>query len=99
MTGWTMGPEKVGTMDIIEKLKEKQGEKSQTEFAAELGITQSYLSKIYAGERRITLDMAKRIQVRFPELALDLAAFLLAPNRPPGPTLRHVGLAQEDKIA
>lgn len=62
---------------LIEKLKVLQGRKTQEEFAAELGISQSQLSRIYQGDRRVGIKLARRIRQRYPELAFDLAAFLL----------------------
>lgn len=37
--------------DVIELLQRKQGDKTQVEFAAEIGISPSYLSEIYRGTR------------------------------------------------
>ena len=64
-------------MVLIEKLKELQGDKSQQQFARELGINQSALSRIYSGDRRIGVRVARKIRKRYPDLAFDVAAFLL----------------------
>jgi transcriptional regulator with XRE-family HTH domain len=39
------------TDDIIVELKSKQGVRTQTEFAEEIGITQGFLNKVYSGVR------------------------------------------------
>jgi len=72
-------------MSLIESLKEKQGDKTQVEFARELGISQSVLSRIYRSERRIGRRVAAKIAERFPLMAFDLAGFLLAPDMTTGP--------------
>ncbi len=69
-------------MRLIEKLQERQGNKTQAEFAAELGITQAALSRIYSEDRSIGIKVAKRISKRFPDLAFEVAAFLLADDIP-----------------
>lgn len=68
-------------MGLIEKLQERQGKKSQAVFAAELGISQPQLSRIYTEGRRgrqITRSVGKRILRRYPDLQLDVAQYLLA---------------------
>lgn len=69
-------------MSLVEKLKQLQGTKTQSEFATELGIDQSTLSRIYSGERRIGLEAARQIKNRFPDLSFEIAAFLLAGDMP-----------------
>ena len=54
---------------LVGILKEKQGEQTQAEFAAKLGIRQSALSMIYAGQRNIGIHSARKIAARFPDLA------------------------------
>jgi len=62
---------------LIKKLKELQAEKSQDEFAAELGISQSALSMIYSGDRSIGIQVARKITKRYPWLQLAVSSFLL----------------------
>lgn len=69
-------------MTLVDKLKERQGEKSQMEFATELRISQGTLSRIYSGDRNIGTRAARKIRQRFPDLAFDLAAFLFADDIP-----------------
>lgn len=64
-------------MSLVDRLKERQGDKTQMQFATELGITQSALSRIYSKDRRIGPRVAGRIRARFPELSFEIAAFLL----------------------
>lgn len=75
-----------GRLNLIDKLKERQGDKSQMEFAAEIGISQGALSRIYSGDRTIGTKAARKIRQRFPELAFDLASFLLADDMPAAQT-------------
>jgi transcriptional regulator with XRE-family HTH domain len=67
-------------MNLIDRLKERQGDKTQAEFASYLGISQSALSRIYSGERTIGQGVARKIKRRYPDLAFALAAFLLDEN-------------------
>ncbi|MFA6046661.1 MAG: helix-turn-helix transcriptional regulator [Phycisphaerales bacterium] len=69
-------------MSLVEKLQHLQGERNQDEFAAHLGISQGTLSRIYAGKRQLGQDVAAKIARRHPELAFDLAAFLLTTDIP-----------------
>lgn len=64
-------------MDLIDKLKKLQGDKSQQEFASDLGIDQSVLSRLYSGEIGVGKKTAKAICEKHPELREDVAAFLL----------------------
>lgn len=43
--------------DVIEELKSRQGLRTQTEFAGELGMTQGNLANIYSGSRKPTEKM------------------------------------------
>lgn len=70
-------------MDLVEELKRRQGDKTQMEFAAEIGINQGNLSRIYSGDRRIGARVARKLKKRFPDLTLELAAFLLASDMTP----------------
>lgn len=38
--------------DVIEELKSRQGLRTQTEFAGELGMTQGHLALVYGGKRK-----------------------------------------------
>jgi DNA-binding transcriptional regulator YiaG len=38
--------------DVIEELKSRQGVRTQTEFAGELGMTQGHLALVYSGKRK-----------------------------------------------
>ena len=53
---------------LVEALKERQGDRSQSDFAAEIGIQQGSLSKLYLGYRSVGPEMAAKIIQRFPEL-------------------------------
>ncbi len=67
---------------MIEKLKALQGEKPQAMFAAELGIAQSTLSRLYNGDQDLGADVGKKIAAKFPKLKGDVAAFLLGDDAP-----------------
>jgi transcriptional regulator with XRE-family HTH domain len=54
---------------LVEKLKEKQGDRTQAELASDLGITQIMLSRLYSGQREIGLDTLRKIASRYPDLA------------------------------
>lgn len=56
---------------MIYKLKELQALYgwSQNRMAQELGVDESYLSLLYRGKRRLTLETKQKIVRRFPELA------------------------------
>lgn len=69
-------------MRLIESLRSRQGERSQQEFATELGVAQGTVSKIYSGYRGIGPDVARKIVRRYPELAFEVAAFLLGSDMP-----------------
>ncbi len=79
-------------MDLVRRLKDLQGDKTQTEFANELGVSQSNLSRIYSGDRSIGVDVARKIRMRFPELALEVASFLLYADIPE----RDTAMPKED---
>lgn len=64
---------------LVEKLKEKQGDRTQAELASDLGITQIMLSRLYSGEREIGLDTLRKIASRYPDLAF---LFLATDMRP-----------------
>jgi transcriptional regulator with XRE-family HTH domain len=71
---------------MVGRLRKLQGNKNQREFASELGLSQSQLSRLYTGERGIGLRTAQLIVQRYPELALDMATFLLSKNRTDRPS-------------
>lgn len=75
-------------MTLVDELRKRQGTKTQIEFAAELGINQGMLSRIYSGDRNIGARIAKRIKNRFPELAFEIAAFLLTDNMTQGQAVK-----------
>lgn len=55
-------------MSFIEKLKEKQGKRSQLDFAADLHIDQSILSRLLRGERRKSWRILANIFAKYPSL-------------------------------
>lgn len=55
---------------LVERLREKQGDRTQSAMAKELGITQSMLSRLYRGEREIGIDLLLKVAVRYPDIAL-----------------------------
>lgn len=68
-------------MDEIEYLKRLQGDMTQVQFAALLGISQPFISMIYRGERRLGLASLQKLIGAFPdERANILRVFLFAPD-------------------
>lgn len=67
-------------MDLVAKLKELQGDKTQEQFAAELGVTQAALSLIYSRKKNIGIEVARKIVTRYPHLRMDVVSFLLGEN-------------------
>jgi len=68
---------------LIDELKARQGERSQLDFAEnELGISQSHLSRIYSGDKKIGLESLRKIVRRYPELRNEVIAFLLGDDMP-----------------
>jgi DNA-binding transcriptional regulator YiaG len=49
--------------DVIEELKSRQGLRTQTEFAGELGMTQGHLALVYGGKRKPTEKMLELLKV------------------------------------
>lgn len=54
-------------MDPIELLKSFQGPLTQEEYAEKLGISQSYLSSIYNGQRKISYSVLVALVHAFPK--------------------------------
>jgi hypothetical protein len=51
-----MSPNILLTRDkLIERMRKRQGKRTQNAFAAELGISEPFLSDIYAGAQRLYL--------------------------------------------
>lgn len=69
-------------MTVTEWLAGIQGDKSQAEFAKEIAISQSYISRIYRGERNFGPKLARKLKAAYPHLALEIAAFLLPTDIP-----------------
>lgn len=63
---------------LVEALRERQGDQSQVEFAAALGVSQTLISLLYSGEYRIGRSAAGKILARYPELRNLVADVLLA---------------------
>ena len=69
-------------MDLIEALRAKQGGMSQAEFARRLGVSESSLSYVYAGKRRIGEDMARQIGKVFPDLFWLATGYIMSKGEP-----------------
>lgn len=71
-------------MDLKDRLLQRQGNKTQVEFARDLGMTQSTLSMFYSGERRLGPLSARRIARIYPDLEPAVVDYLLSdPEREP----------------
>ncbi len=58
-------------MTIADVLRKYQGQRTQTEYAELLGITQGYLSLIYSGARNPGIDVQRGFLRAFPHAALE----------------------------
>lgn len=63
--------------ELVAALKEKQGRRTQIEFAAELGVGNTYLSGVYRGHKTIGLPLSRRIVALYPELEPLVTAHIL----------------------
>jgi plasmid maintenance system antidote protein VapI len=73
-------------MHEIALLRELQGERSQSEFAEMLGISQPMLSMVYQGTRRLGRDTIVRLMELFPAqrdviIGVFLASDEMCPSR------------------
>ncbi|MHB1131690.1 MAG: helix-turn-helix domain-containing protein [Chloroflexota bacterium] len=59
---------------LVQSLKSLQGTMSQKAFAAKLGIRQSTLSRIYAGKRKMGIDVITKVISVYPEFAMAVGA-------------------------
>ncbi len=75
-------------MSIVDALRQAMGEKTEEEFAAELGIPQPTLNRILNRKRNIGFDVARKMRAsikgRYPEIDRELAGFLLGGDIPLG---------------
>jgi len=56
------------TADVLARLIELQGKRTDGDFASTLGVTRSHWGHIRAGRRRLTYALTKRALRIFPEL-------------------------------
>lgn len=64
-------------MDLVNVLKEKQGDMSLTQFARELGLrSHATISMIYRGQRQPGLEVLRGLARAFPETHRDILSFL-----------------------
>lgn len=54
---------------LVARLKERQGERTQQEYADFLGISRSMLTLLYSANRQVGMSTLTRICERFPDLA------------------------------
>jgi hypothetical protein len=62
--------------DVVELLKSLQGDRTNVEFALLLGVHNSYLSKVYAGEIPVGKKLVQGLIRLCPEMRIALALFL-----------------------
>ncbi len=65
--------------DSLKALQKQTGLK-QKRFAASIGIAQSTLSRIYAGKRRMGMDVVAKVVAVYPEFALAVGQSLTPAN-------------------
>lgn len=63
-------------MQILERLREVKGERTQQELAREWRLDQSSVSRILRGRQGISLRLGLRLMERYPELRPELRAAL-----------------------
>ena len=73
---------------LIELLKKAQDGKTQAEFAATLGVTQSMVSKLYAGNRRPGKGVITGLCRLLPEHSVEILSLFFAPEDDP----KHVDM-------
>ncbi len=67
--------------EIVEALRQRQGELSQRSFAKQIGISQSTLWRLYHG-KPIGPGPARRVAAAIPELQMEIALYLLRGDIP-----------------
>ena len=76
---------------LLELMKKIQGEKTNTEFAADLGISKQYLSDMYNGRKipsetvSATLGFTQRVETRYVPSAADAREEASHATEPPKP--------------
>lgn len=65
------------SVDLIEIVRQRRGERSQEEYAKDLGIGQSTLSMLLAGKIPLGPRVAKRVRALYPDLTFALAEHVL----------------------
>lgn len=63
---------------LVAILKKYQGDMTQEEYAARLGIAQGTLSLIYRGRRGLGMEVLRALSRAFPSAADEIAAALAA---------------------
>lgn len=61
---------------LIMALRDRQGDRTQREFALELSISESMLSRLYFGSRRPGIDVLTRIYTALPSLQSEVMSCL-----------------------
>ena len=62
---------------LMDQLRERQGGRTQEEFAAFLGISQAGLSYLYNGGRKLGIKNAQAIAKAYPDLTDAVTDYLL----------------------
>lgn len=65
-------------MTLVQVFRKYQGDLSQTQYAAQLGLTQGTLSLIYSGRRGVGTEVLRALLRTFPEAERDIADALKA---------------------
>jgi len=68
-------------MSIADVLRKYQGERTQTEYAELLGISQGYLSLVLSGGRNAGIEVQRGFLRAFPDAAMEYLTALAAPAR------------------
>lgn len=68
-------------MSLAGVFRKYQGDRTQTEYAEFLGLTQGTLSLIYSGRRGVGMEVLRALARAYPESAEDIASALSAPER------------------
>ncbi len=65
-------------MEMRELFRELMGDRSQTEFAEELGITQAAVSAILLGKRSVGARVTRQLILAFPDREREIQAAFFA---------------------
>jgi hypothetical protein len=66
--------------NILNNLKQRQGNLSDTAFAKNLGLSRTLWRQIKVGERKVSITLLRALTRTYPELDQEILAFLKDSN-------------------